>query len=84
MALTCKFKKGVMSSGACFVFFSLFLIIVMMENTGLFWFCCFTSLHFNRSPRRLLGVGEIEPVKVHRGGCRVFGNGTDELGDQVE
>lgn len=42
------------------------------------------SLHYNRIVHRLLGVGEIRPVEVQRGGFRVFGNGTHELGDQVE
>lgn len=60
---------------------SVSLIMVALENTDFF---LFTSLHFDRSSQRRLGIGGIKPVEVHRGACRVFGNGTDELGDQVE
>lgn len=74
------FKEKVMSSEACFGFF----FVSNNGGAGEHRFFLFTSLHFDRSLQRWLGVGEIKPVEVHWGACRVFGNGTDELGDQVE
>lgn len=83
-APTCTCKEKVMSSKACFGSFLVSKNAGAGDHRFFFLFFFFTSLHFDRSPQRRLGVGEIKPVAVHRGGCRVFGNGTDELGDQVE